>query len=232
MRINGKKYLSNNSYHRIVIKIVNDEYVINISGKDDNFKTINLSNDFIDTVKFLDDDHKVLEIVNHFLRNNLVTGLSYAEYYRNDKHFNVVNGGDRVLMLQIKNNEIGKKVVDNINQKYLLDRARYPFKDGSYMIATSDKKCCYQDHFIYLKRNKDKQVSKEDMEFLKAFLLSKIDINYKTILYYKDKIINNNKSQFLFSDDVIDVDFIRKIAENSNKEFSKNSYNKQLQLKL
>lgn len=221
-----EKYLSSNSYHRIVIKLINDEYVINVSGKDDNFKTINLSNDFIDTIKFMDDDHKVLEIVNHFLRNNLVTGLD-SEYIYRYEHFNVVNGNDRLLMLQIKNNGIGKKILNNINQKYVFDRARYPFKDGNYMIIPSDKKCCYQDHFIYLKRNKTKQVSKEDMEFLKAFLLSKIDTNYPTSIQYQNEIINN-ANEFWLTNDVVYNNFITDIVQDSNKKFSE----KQLQLKL
>ena len=37
MKIYGKKYLINNSYHQIVIKIVNCEYVINVSGSVDSF---------------------------------------------------------------------------------------------------------------------------------------------------------------------------------------------------
>lgn len=218
MKINGQKYLSSNSYNQIVIKLVNGEYIINISGKDAHFKTIKLSNDFIDTIRFLDDDNKVLEIVNHFLRNNLITGLNSEHIYRY-QHFNMVNGNDRTLMLQIKNNEIGKKIVNNINQKYLLDRACYPFQDGNYMITTSDKECYYKDHFLCFKKNKFNQISEEDMKFLRMFLLSKIDNNYKTYIQDQDEIINN-ASDFWLNSDCIDDNFITDIMRDSNKKFS------------
>ncbi|MBP3635250.1 MAG: hypothetical protein J6J17_02160 [Bacilli bacterium] len=121
MKFNGKKHLNSNMYKKIRIKEKNTEVIVS-AIPDERFKnveTLKLSIMCItDFIKDMNEEDKVKEITEYFLRNNTICGLIDD---KNGIIVNSVSGRQLVISLSCKY----RGILNLIYEKYQNDRLKF-----------------------------------------------------------------------------------------------------------
>ena len=193
MKINGIKHINNNFYDYIMIRnLYLDETRIDTKS-DLNIDTLKSSKTFYNSIKHLNEKEKINEIIRYYLRNNKIYSISdkcVLSHY--DGYFTVIEG-NRNLYLQMKEDSLDKKILNEIKEKYIMDRYEYITNNNLNKIDISysyKESSCYIEKYrndiedvlnIILKDN-----NKKLLDFEEEFIL-----NYMNYLFSKrDKKIN------------------------------------------
>lgn len=258
MKINGLKHLNNNFYDYIMIRNLDMEYTKIDVKSDLKIDTLKNKNTFYNNIKNLSEKDKIKEIIRYYLRNNKIYSITdKCELSHYDGYFTVIEG-NRNLYLQLKENSLDKEILNEIKEKYIMDRYQYVTKNDFNKIDISysyRESSCYLDKYrneienvlnITLKDN-DGRLVKFEEEFIlnyMNYLFSKSDkkINYYPvgISIYMNKHFDTLKfgeypGLYYYNDD-----FIIKVNNNLMKKIDHLVYNhnkylndvKKLQLSL
>lgn len=130
VKINTKEKLDMNAYERIVIIEKNTGFWVKVSSskpsEDYSFPSYKISDDLKDNTDY----EKIVLIVESFLNDTLVDTIEFgATYYGYAGNFIKISG-DRALYLQIKDNNLLRKLIKMVKMKYQQDRYNY-FADSS-----------------------------------------------------------------------------------------------------
>lgn len=206
MEVKGKSYLNKNLYKSIMINLSKDGvYSVNVTSNGEKLSDYLSSKDkFTNQIDLLSDEEQILEIVNHFLRNAKINKID-DDYYLRKKYIRVL-GKYRNLFLQLKDNEISKKIISNIILKYNFDRANFVYdllnsKDNIFVhIMDNERKISHEMSeydTLYINLN---NINNFDQEFLEEFISDELKNNnymYSNICYFKrNRYDNNNKSSY------------------------------------
>lgn len=134
VKIDGIRRLRANYYNRLVIEeeLVYGNYQINVDGNKINYETETVGNKFLKEFKNKTDDEKIKEIVEDYIRNAKICGItdliSLSDF--NGKTFNIVYGnfGYRQMLLRLFGKDF-KDVFNKIKNKYYQDRFDFCYAD-------------------------------------------------------------------------------------------------------
>ena len=186
MNIYGLKYLDKNDYNSISI----DEGIISVSSNA-KMSTIPVGRPFRESLKGLDDESKVNEVIDYFLRNNRLTFI-------NDCSFCIVVGNEnRLLKFKVNPTKENKSKIFN---KYLADRSEtlLSIPVDTYIIDDTSKMSSYSiingDTMRFVLASKEHKYLDFERRFLKELLGHVFDdeAHIKTI-YHKDEDGNDTK---------------------------------------
>jgi len=185
MKIEGQKYLDKNNYSRIVIDLLGSEYITKVKCKKD-YATIKEDHSFTDEIKNLNNDEKVIEIVDYFLRNNKIIQLNECGLTGYQGKFSIAySSGDRLLALKLPDNELGYLIGCKLLDKYYNDRCEYCLNNDITKIYTSNfiKACYYGENELCL-LSKYNVLNEDDEIFLRKVILNKLDYEHEAKIEY------------------------------------------------
>ena len=253
MKIDGISNLNSNFYDSIMIRKIENDYIINVKSKK-KINTIKDEKSFYKRIKMLSEKEKISEIIRYFISNNKICALynGYKSHY--DGKFSVINGS-RELDLQIDKYDIDSKVLNEIIYKYRVDRDEIFNKnnimkinihqsiESSYYIVNDDY-FCDEVPYIVLNLKSDEEVLLEYekqffVEFVKRMINESnevLNVKYKSYggsIY--DKSFMNHSGMYIYTNDfIIRMDYslyyeIKNIIEKHNENIKTS---KVLQLKF
>ena len=188
MKIEGEKYLNQNTYDKLIIDLARDERRIKFVCQKP-IATVPSDNKLLKKYKksYKSDinvqDEMILEILEHFLVNtsiSKITSSKHIPYYKG--YYSTVESNSRTLMIRLMkdsffNNDINKRIVDS----YYFNRSKYCFnKDneiesiGHYLGdgGTSFKK---GKILLPFKDADSYELHEKDQQFLRELLLYRFD---------------------------------------------------------
>ena len=187
MKIEGKKYLQQNTYDKMMIdlsgnrriKLTSDFKLKTIPGNknidDSEYKKGGLDRDTQDEI--------ILKLIDHYLEYafiNEIKNYEHVPYYKG--FYSVVYSDDRMLMLRFKKSELGNEINKKIIDKYYYNRSKYCFnKENEIKEITcsfsEDGMTSFKDGVITfpLIYNKSYSFHPKDEKFLKELLLDRFD---------------------------------------------------------
>lgn len=184
MKINGVKYLDANNFDKLIIREKKDD--INIKATSNcAYETDKLKYPISKELRTMNSDDAKFEVIDYFLRNNIITCLKdevYLSYY--EGRFSKIGTPGRELYLQAIMTPNSKKMVKNIFEKFYFDRTKeiYGIDDiDTYEIYLSNENSyrVYElngTKIFELKLNYKKGISKTDMNFLTEFIKYKLSL--------------------------------------------------------
>ena len=212
VRIISMEQLDSNIYNRVVIRQVKDDFFVRVSGEKttDEYKPISYK--LSDNFRGIDSDIKILEIVESVLENMRVDTIKMSVSIPGYSNKFIKVGGTRELYLQIYNQELLKKLVKMIIDKYNRDRYKYCSLDNnhkSYNIFLDRNESFYGSKFISCDRWGNCNQSDEtvlncpkNIEFKLMFVNGKIvAFDYKFITrFVYDKLWEIGKEAILVTE--------------------------------
>lgn len=151
VKINGIKKLNANAYNKIVIREVDSNYFVNVTGEKLSDKYVSISSKLFDNLKKIDDNEKIISIVDSILENMKIDSIDMFVLCIGYKGEFIKIDGTRKLYLQIENKVLLKEIIKMIKAKYNRDRYQYCINNSmvnSYNIILDDKISSYNKHFI------------------------------------------------------------------------------------
>ena len=190
MGLDGKEFLNKNNYGRIVI--IDDELYhgygwkvkVNCGYK---YKSISNKDNFTDSLDKYDYIFNIEKVVNYFLENNTICKIDEGSVRGYPGSFiRVTSIGNRLLALKLHKNSFSKKLMDCILEKYMLDMFNYCFNNNINQIWSSYCDTYYKDDSLYLYYTHKANTPFQDQEdeFLKRFILEKLDYEHKAYIDY------------------------------------------------
>ena len=179
MKIEGKKYLDKNNYNKIVIDLLGKEYSVKVKCSKD-YNCIDSDYLFTDELNNLNDNEKVIEIVEYFLRNNKIFEIADTNLKGYEGGFSIAySSPDRLLAVKLPDNEFGKLIGNKILKKYYDDRKLYCLTNDIKSISSSyGKGTFYGDNKVCL-ITKYSELTKSEELFLKELILDKLDYEHR-----------------------------------------------------
>lgn len=195
IRISTRERLNSNFYNSMVIREVDNGYFVKVTGYKSSNKYILTSIKFSDNLKGLNQDDKVICIVENFLENATISGIEVGTRFHGYSGTFIKISGSRCLYLQLLNNDILTTIIEMVIEKYNRDRYKYIFENSTnmYSISLKEKESSYETRFILCEDCKDN----ENDDFCEV--CPKI-INFN-LMYSNMKIVNfDNKfiERFVF----------------------------------
>ena len=123
VRIYNKEVLDYNDYNKIVIMEVDGNYLVQVVKNND--KESCLSYKSSDTFTEMNDDNKIICIVDSFLHNTTVNSIETGIFYPGCSGELIKVDGIRTLYLHINNSKILKDIIKMIKDKYNIDRYKF-----------------------------------------------------------------------------------------------------------
>ena len=190
MVLDGKEYLNKNNYGKIVIR--NDELCRGYGWKVKancgcKYKSVGNKDNFTDTLEKYDEVFNIEKIVNYFLENNTICKIDEGSVRGYPGSFiKVTSIGNRLLALKLPNNNFGKKIMQSILDKYIIDMFNYCFNNNINQIWSSFSDTYYEDDSLCLYYTHKVNTSFQDEEdkFLKRFILEKFDYENRAYIDY------------------------------------------------
>lgn len=187
MKIDGKKYLNQNTYDKMIIDIPHDRS-IKLKGKS-KIKTSSSSHKFLDDFKGFEDeifiqDELLLALIKHYLDNTFINALcsnEHVKYY--DGKYSTIRSDSRLLMLRMDKSDLSEKINEMIVKRFHYNRAKYFFNKNNKIVpiehsspfnspTTSFKGGILR---FYTDGNNPWTLSEKDYEFLKEVLFDRFD---------------------------------------------------------
>lgn len=184
MKLIGAKYLDANDYEKLVIRNYNEDLKVNVEGKV-RCKTLKADFPFTKDLRTKDEDDTVVELVDYFLRYNLINKVEECVCFpRIAGYFIGVLSDKRNMFLQISLNDITKQIPKKILDKFHLDRYIFCISNDeikNYEIYTSNVSSYKEEETedkrtmkIYLKRKNCVTLTGAETEFFEQFLREKL----------------------------------------------------------
>lgn len=192
LQITGIKRLRANYYNKIMIRENPLEgcYVIDVSGDDSKMKSETVGNRFSDDFKNMSSEEKIREVINDYLSNTKICGLSDPITIANGGAYNRIYGnfGYKVMLLQLFNskfNDISKR----IKMKYYQDRFDFCYGNNGLRVYKIEASCYETSYDIALEklhrnsekeeyynvlrlRSKDFKILDSEKKFIKDFIIN------------------------------------------------------------
>ena len=187
MKIEGQKYLNKNNYTKIVMNLLGCEYKVRVKC-DKDYETIKDGYSFTDDLKNLNDQEKVTEIVEHFLRNSKLNEIKESRYNGYTGIFSIAMGSNgRQLAIKLPKNELGESIAKKIIDKYYHDRKGYFLNNEIKVICFSDmiKNYYYGENTLCL-FGQYGELNENEAYFLEQIILDKLDYNHQANIEFLD----------------------------------------------
>lgn len=150
VKISTKKKLDSNFYNSIMIREVDGNFFVKISGNksSDEYESVSLK--LSDNFKGLTDGKKIICIVDSFLENATIDGIEVDICHVGYGGKFIKVSGTRKLYLQLNNPELLRIIIKMIKNKYNRDRYKsiIESEDNLYSIALREKSSSYGMEFV------------------------------------------------------------------------------------
>lgn len=124
MKIDGLKYLNDDSYTSIMIRNKNNDIQIDVKNKD-KIDNKELKSNFYNVIKNISEKEQINEIIKYYLKNNIIYGIEDNVYItRYDGTFFSIYSS-RNMAIQFSNKKIDRSIIKDILKKYILDRKKF-----------------------------------------------------------------------------------------------------------
>lgn len=210
MEVKGKNYLNKMAYKSIKINLRDNNYSVKVTPNGVKLKSyLDSKMKFTDEIQKFSEDEQIYEIVNRFLIYSKIDCITEDYYKDNDNHFKYkyikVSGEYRNLFLQLKNNDISKKILSNVTKKYNFDRDNYIYKllndedNLNIIIRNNTNKIAYNLNeygSLYIDLNK---VDKLDQKFLETLIEYDLENNncmYNKLVYFRKKFFDEESCRY------------------------------------
>jgi len=153
VKIVGIKKLNANVYDKMVIREIDNNYIVNVTGNKLSDKFIVSSYKLSDSLKNISDNEKIISIVDSFLENTKINNIDMLVLCIGYRGEFILVEGTRKLYLQINNDDLLKRIMKMIGDKYNRDRFEYCMDSdssniNSFNINFCDKVSSYNRYFI------------------------------------------------------------------------------------
>ena len=210
MKIKGLKHLNSNFYDYIMIRNKKEELTVELKNSL-NIPTIKTNKNFYDSIKELSEKEKTTEIIRYYLRNNSINKIYKGELSHYPGKFMIIEGS-RNLYLQIEEEQIDINVLNEILEKYNMDRIKYlltnrhhniqinssPYSGFNYgYYKNNDNYDEYTFINLHMKDNKLLDIEKDFLFFFINYMLTNINEKvYIRSVSFDQRFINYYERRF------------------------------------
>ena len=146
VKILTKERLNANNYNKMIIREVDCNYIVNVSGERLTDQYTSLSYKISDNFRKMEDEEKIICIVDTFLRDTIVSSIDTGVFYSGCREQFIMVFGTRKLYLYLENSKLLRTIVKMIKDKYNIDRYKYcnnNSSDNLYEISLNSKGASY-----------------------------------------------------------------------------------------
>lgn len=146
VKILTKERLNANNYNKMIIREVDCNYIVNVSGERLTDQYTSLSYKISDNFRKMEDEEKIICIVDTFLRDTIVSSIDTGVFYSGCREQFIMVFGTRKLYLYLENSKLLRTIVKMIKDKYNMDRYKYcnnNSSDNLYEISLNSKGASY-----------------------------------------------------------------------------------------
>ena len=146
VKILTKERLDANNYNKMIIREVDCNYIVNVSGERLTDQYTSLSYKISDNFRKMEDEEKIICIVDTFLRDTIVSSIDTGVFYSGCREQFIMVFGTRKLYLYLENSKLLRTIVKMIKDKYNMDRYKYcnnNSSDNLYEISLNSKGASY-----------------------------------------------------------------------------------------
>ncbi|MDD6878640.1 MAG: hypothetical protein PUD59_00195 [bacterium] len=133
--INDIEMLDSSNFKKLIIKLQNDKFKITVVGQESNYKTIPNKIGFFQTIKNLNSDEKVIEIIKYYLRNHTINSINNSvDLYNHSGKYCISYSTNSFMAIDMKFPARLNHILigDLINEKYQHDRLNFLEENKEY----------------------------------------------------------------------------------------------------
>lgn len=244
--INDLDKLNKGNFSKLSLKVQDDKYRVRVAGEDKDYEVDSDIIPFYDTIKDLNSDEKIIEIIKYYLDNHTIISINdVGEAYYNSGEYCIASSYNSILAIKKDFPPRLNHVIlgDLIGEKYKIDREKFlvmNFCNKNVLIKNSNTKTSsYKiNEYGFIELN---VVLKNEKRFITNFLYEKLEDNGNYKAHIEPNFVyNSSLNQYVLlgnkivSEDLsigFDEDFkyiVEEVVNTYNMQFENS---KKLQLK-